>query len=79
MAEHAIRIIYVQYLCKFEQSENGGDNIEERENELIGGRSARLKGNVLLPSYCEPPMSVPRSSGEYFFNFLKILLKYQKN
>jgi hypothetical protein len=63
MAEHAIRIIYMQYLCKFEQNENGDNNLEERENELISGRSTRSKGVGLFPSYSEPPMSVPRSSG----------------
>uniref|UniRef100_A0A1I8BTQ1 ARID domain-containing protein n=1 Tax=Meloidogyne hapla TaxID=6305 RepID=A0A1I8BTQ1_MELHA len=65
MAEHAVRIIYMQYLCKFEQNESGGDITEEHENELIGIRSARLKGMVSMPSYSEPPMSVPRSSDNF--------------
>jgi len=69
MAEHAVRIIYMQYLCKFEQNESGGDIVEEHENELIGIRSARLKGMIAMPSYSEPPMSVFRSSGS-FKNFI---------
>uniref|UniRef100_A0A915NCL8 ARID domain-containing protein n=1 Tax=Meloidogyne javanica TaxID=6303 RepID=A0A915NCL8_MELJA len=65
MAEHAVRIIYMQYLCKFEQNESGGDIVEEHENELIGIRSARLKGMIAMPSYSEPPMSVFRSSDNF--------------
>lgn len=70
MAEHAIRRTYMQYLCKFEQNENGGDITEEHENELSGSRSARLKGIQSIPSYSEPPISIPKSSGISFNNFI---------
>ena len=65
MAEHAIRFYYMQYLSKHEQNENGGDIVEEHENELLGGRSNRIKGISTMTPYQaqEPPFNIPRTPG----------------
>ena len=58
MAEHAVRTLYLKYLSRFEQNENDGDIVDEHENELLGGRSNRLKGISTMACYYEPPFSV---------------------
>lgn len=62
LSEHAVRFIYMQFLSKFEQNENGGDIVEEHENELLGGRSNRVKGMNSLTCNYEPPLTIHRAA-----------------
>uniref|UniRef100_A0A183BV00 ARID domain-containing protein n=1 Tax=Globodera pallida TaxID=36090 RepID=A0A183BV00_GLOPA len=63
MAEHAVQLLYMRFLSKFEQSETNNDISEEHEAELIAGRTSRFKGVTSLTqaNFAEPPFSVPKA------------------
>jgi hypothetical protein len=68
LAEHAIRFLYMQYLSKYEQNEIGGDIVDEHENELLGGRATnRSKGISAFSFYYEPPFSIPKTTGLWYY------------
>lgn len=62
MAEHAVRLLYMQFLSKFEQNENGGDIVDEHENELLGARANRSKGFNTITYSHDPPFVVQKAS-----------------